>query len=441
MTSAKRIPSSRALALILCMGALGETHALAAAESPAPAREEFALQAARCRRLLKTSVVDFYLPHCVDARNGGYFEEMKEGKFVSSGSKFATLQARQMWTFSVLAREDASLRAVALEAARSGFEFIEGRMKDAEGGGYFAKVSDEGKPVDDRKHAYLNSFVLYGLAAYHRATGDPRALASAQALFRVFETRFRDAANGGYHEFFHRDWTPVVDEKETRYVGAIGTKTYNTHLHLLESFAELYREWPDPLLARRLQELILINTSTLMDPAHHCNIDGWRPDWTRVETPENLRASYGHDVECAWLVIDAADAIGMSRRPFVTWASALVAYSVEHGYDRDRGGFFYTGALGLAAQETRKEWWVQAEALVGLLTLYRETRRPEHFARFVQTLDFIEKHHISSDGGWWATLKADGSLGLNRSRTSMWQGAYHSGRALLWSAKILENLK
>ena len=405
-----------------------------------PSHDVFVLQAARCRRLLKSSVVDFYLPHCVDTKNGGYLEEMKEGRFVSSDQKFLTLQARQLWSFSVLAGEDAALRATALAAAQSGFEFIEGKMRDAQGGGYFAKVSDVGKPIDDRKHAYLNSFALYGLAAYHRATGDPRALKAAQELFQVFETRFRDERNGGYHEFFHRDWTPVVDEKESRYVGVIGTKTYNTHLHLLESFAELYRVWPDAWVARRVQELILINTSTLMDPKHHCNVDGWWPDWRRVETPENLRASYGHDVECAWLVIDAADAVGLSRRPLVTWASSLIGYSLAHGYDREHGGFFYSGPLGGDALDTRKEWWVEAEALVGLLTLYRETRQPEYFARFQETLDFIERHHIAKEGGWWATLKADGSATSSRSRSSMWQGAYHSGRALLSSAKILEKL-
>lgn len=402
-------------------------------------KETLLKQADRCRRLLRSSVVDFYLPRCVDSVHGGYFEEQKDGVFVSSGQKFLTLQARQLWSFSVFAKEGLE-RRVALAAAKSGYDFLETRMRDRKRGGYFSKVSDAGEPIDSRKHAYLNSFALYGLTAYYKATHEDRALRAAKDLFGVFETHFRDPVNGGYHEFFHADWTPVVDPKESGYVGALGTKTYNTHLHLLESFAALYRIWPDPLLAKRLQELIVINTSTVMEPNYHCNLDGWTPDWRRLETPQNLRASYGHDIECVWLVLDAASALSMPKSTLLSWAQALADYSLKYGYDARHGGFFYTGPLGQPAQDTKKEWWVQAEALVGLLTLYRETGRPEYYKAFEETLDFIEAHHVAPGGSWWATLQSDGSASGNPSRTSMWQGAYHNGRALLWSARLLETM-
>jgi mannobiose 2-epimerase len=405
----------------------------------APTRDELKSQAERCRALLQSSVIRFYLPHCVDRVNGGYLESLKDDAFAPTGEKFLTLQARQLWTFSTLAAEGIE-RQSALLAARSGFDFLEKHFRDARHGGYFSKVSDAGSPVDTRKHAYLNSFALYGLVAYHRATGDARAMRAARELFKVFETRFRDGHQGGYNEFFHEDWTPVTDPKEGGYVGAQGTKTYNTHLHLLESFAELYRSWPDPLVARRLHELITINTSTVLDPVHHCNLDGWRPDWVRVESPQNLRASYGHDVECVWLVLDAASTVGMPPRTLRGWAEALAGYSLDHGYDRVHGGFFYTGPLGGAAAETRKEWWVQAEALVGMLTLYEMTGNPRYYEAFRGTLDFIEKHQVCPKGSWYATLQADGSGAEKASRTSMWQGAYHNGRALLQSARLLDVL-
>ena len=197
---------------------------------------------------------------------------------------------------------------MARAAAKIGFDFLEGRMHDSRYGGYFAKVSDAGQVKDRRKHVYLNSFALYGLVAYYRATHDTGALNTAQALFRVLERKAHDGQNGGYEEFFYEDWRPIADPKEPCYVGAIGTKTYNTHLHLLEALAGLYRVWPDPLVRERLAELIVINTSTVRHPDFNCNIDGWLPDWHMLETRANLRASYGHDVECAWLTLDAARA-------------------------------------------------------------------------------------------------------------------------------------
>jgi mannobiose 2-epimerase len=393
-------------------------------------------QARRCRQILKDSLVDFYLPACVDTAHGGYFETLRDGKFAGSGEKFLVLQARQLWFFSTLACEDIRKEA-ALAAAKSGFEFLENHFRDQRHGGYFSKVRDDGEVKDSRKHVYLNAFALYGLVAYHRASRDDRALAAAKELFRTLEEKAHDRRNGGYVEFFTADWRPITDPKEPGYVGAIDTKTYNTHLHVMEALTDLYRAWPDPLVRQRLAELLVINTSTVHHPDHNCNIDGWRPDWRMVESPSNLRASYGHDVECVWLSLDAARALGLSPRLLRGWAEGLWSYSLKYGYDREDGGFYYTGPLGRPAEDRRKEWWVQAEALVSLLEMHRLTGERVYEEKFGQTLDFVAKHQVAREGGWWATRAPDGSP-QGQTRTSPWQGAYHSGRAMLLCAKLLE---
>ncbi len=410
----------------------------AASGNEPPKREVLLQQAARCRHILKTSLVDFYLPACVDNDSGGYLESLRDGKFAATGDKFLTLQARQLWFFSTLAREGIEAKA-ALAAARSGFDFVERHMRDRQHGGYFSKVSDAGRATDRRKHVYLNAFALYGLVAYHQAARAPQALAAAQDLFRVLEEKAHDAKHGGYVEFFYEDWRPISDPREPRYVGAIGTKTYNTHLHVLEALAELYRAWPDPLVRQRLAEMIVVNTHTVRHPDFPCNIDGWQRNWRMVEAAANQRASYGHDVECAWLTLDAARAMGLSSDLLRRWAQEICGYSLRYGFDKEYGGFFYTGPLGRPADDTKKEWWVQAEALVSMLEMYRLTRKPEYFDAFSRTLDFVEKHQVAREGSWWATRAADGSPRGDQ-RSSMWQGAYHNGRAMLHCAKLLEEL-
>ncbi len=405
-----------------------------------PTAADFRREAARCRDLLHRTVFDFYFPHCLDRANGGYFEEWKDGRFVVRGEKFLTLQARQLWFFSTLAAQNIE-RQKSTEAAWPGFVALERAFHDVHHGGYYSRVNDAGRVVDARKHVYLNSFALYGMVAYYEATKDRQALQRSKELFDVLDRHAHDNVNGGYHEFFQADWKPVTQAGETSYVGAIGTKTYNTHLHLMESFTALYRVWPDSRLRERLAELLHINTTTVQHASTRCNIDGWWPDWRIVEQPRNMRASYGHDVECLWLGIDAVHALGWPESMYRGWAKSLGDYSLEHGFDTEHGGFFYTGPLGEKADDTRKEWWVQSEALVGMLDLYRMTGEPRYYHAFVQTLDFIQHHQIAPDGGWWATLKADGSVPPNTSRSSMWQGAYHNGRALLLSAKLLDNLK
>src|SRR5436190_4216353 len=170
--------------------------------------DELKSLSARCRRLLDASVTKFFLPACVDSTHGGYLENWKDGKFVANGEKFLTQQARTLWFFSTLTREKIETDA-ATQAAKAGYAFLQGKFLDKEHGGYFSQVTDTGEMKDPRKHVYLNSFALYALAAYHRATGDAEALKAAQDLFRVLETKAHDPRNGGYHEFFYRDWKVI----------------------------------------------------------------------------------------------------------------------------------------------------------------------------------------------------------------------------------------
>jgi mannobiose 2-epimerase len=403
-----------------------------------PSRATLEAQARRCREILKTSIIDFYLPACVDQTNGGYFESLKNRRFAPSGERFLVLQTRQLWFFSTLAAAGIEKDA-ALPAAKKGFDFLEGHFRDRKNGGYFAKVSDVGQPTDRRKHVYLNSFALYGLVAYHRAAQSPEALAAAKDLFATLEAKAHDGRHGGYTEFFTEDWRPITDPRESSYIGPPGQRTYNTHLHVLESFAELYRAWPDAQVRRRLEELLAINTLAVRLPEYGCNVDKFTSDWRPIQSPENLRASYGHDVECAWLCLDGARALNQPPALLRGWAEGLVGYSLQHGYDRARGGFFYTGPVGKDADDTRKEWWVEAEALVAMLEMYRLTGRPEYYHAFAGTLDFVAKYQVAREGGWWATRQADGSP-AGTARTSMWQGAYHSARSMLWCARLLDEL-
>jgi mannobiose 2-epimerase len=428
------------LGVSLLVGWLGWHSALGAEASAHPKDAELKRQAARCQDLLRRTVLNFYLPGCLDIINGGYLENWQDGQFVARGERFLTLQARQLWFFSTLAAENIE-RQKCLDAALLGYRFLDLHFRDARLGGYISKTDDLGAPLDTRKHIYHNSFAIYGLVAYFQATRSQAALLRAQETFRALDQRAYDRRHGGYGEFFYADWRPVTNRGESGYVGAIGTKTYNSHLHLLESFAALYRVWPDAQLRARLEELLRINTATVQHPLHRCNIDGWLPDWRMVDSPANLRASYGHDVECIWLTLDAVRTLSTSEFLYRGWAETLANYSLTHGYDAEHGGFYYTGPVGAPANDIRKEWWVQAEALVGMLEMYRLTNEPRYYEAFARTLDFIERHQVAADGGWWATRNEDGSANPNTSRSSMWQGAYHSGRALLLSSKLLANLK
>lgn len=401
-----------------------------------PSRDELVRQAQRCRQILKRSIVDFYLPGCIDRSHGGYLENLRGNEFVLTGEKTLIMQARQLWFFSTLVCEDLEASA-ALAAARTGAEFLQGHMLDRQNGGYFAKVSDNGCLIDGRKDTYSNAFALYGLVAFYRATGDEQILSAARRLFQLLEQHAHDQRHGGYLEAFTEEWCPITDQDSL--VGPADMKTHNAHLHVLEAVAALYEVAPDPVIRERMTELIIINSSTLRDPDYGCSIAVCHPDWRVDRSLRNVGASYGHDLECVWIVLDALRAMAMPPSLLRGWAEVLCDYALRFGFDRTHGGFFYSGPLGRRADDTDKEWWVQAEALVGLLEMYKLTRRAVYYSAFRSTLDFVEHHQVAGEGSWWATCTADGTPKTTQ-RSSRWQGAYHNGRSMLRCAKLLDEL-
>lgn len=395
-------------------------------------------QARRCRNILQETIVDFFLPACLDRTNGGYFEVEEGGKFLPAGEKFLLLQARQAWVFSLVAQQGIATDA-ALDAARTGIEFLETRMRDRTHGGYFSTVTDAGEPLDRRKHVGLNVFVLFALARYSLASGDAAALTSAQDLFNLLETQARDDQNGGYTEFFTEDWEPITDPNAKNYYYGTGAKTLNTHMHVLETYAELYRAWPDSILKSRIENLVHIVFNHFRHPLFSRNMNAWTPTWKILFRRHNLHATYGHDMESVWFALDACEAADLAIDEFVPRARAIYDFCLKYGYDSKYGGFYYKGSIAGLGPVRDKVWWVQAEALVGLLKMFRVTGDARYYRAFENVFDFIERHQLAPGGGWWDFLHADGTPKSGR-RASRWQGGYHTARSMVMCAQMLDEL-
>lgn len=399
----------------------------ATVEDAAPAEH-----ARACRRLL-TDLLHFHCPRGVDEAHGGYFESLEGRGFAVAADKHVIFQARQLWFFSALAARGIEPEATR-PAADRGFRFLTHRAWDEKHGGFHAAVTRQGEPRDRRKHAYVQAFALYALAAYRQATGSAAALERAVELFETLQRRAHDPRYGGFREWFEPDWTPAVRSDPPRLVGRAGRKTFNTHLHLLEACAELYRAWPEPRLRERLAELVAIVTSKVVVGPFHNGVDAFHEDWSVDDEKSNLCASYGHDLEAVWLVLDS----GLDPEPHRAWAEAVCRACLSRGYDRKRGGLFHRGALGRPADDRRKVWWVQAEALVALLRMYGLTGSREYFEAFARTFRFVQRQQVCPAGGWWSLLEEDGSRGGDAQRSGPWQAAYHAGRALLYCAEMLD---
>ncbi|MEJ2504310.1 MAG: AGE family epimerase/isomerase, partial [Gemmatimonadota bacterium] len=342
--------------------------------------------AAEVRATLRRHVVEPWYPRVVDREHGGYLTGFDHRwRPTADQRKMVVSQARHLWTTSRLARElpdRPGLRA----AARHGFVFLRDVMWDSAHGGFLWLVTREGRPVpepDGRvlKQSYGQAFGIYGLAAYHDLTGDPAALALARAAFGWLERHAHDPVHGGYFNWLERDGTPL----RTGY-GADAAKDQNSSIHLLEAFTALYRVWPDALLRDRLEDLLgVIRDTLVVDPGTLTlfSTADWTPALWRDSTESVRRAdawfhdhlSFGHDIETAYLLLEASEALNGEADPRTREvAKRLADQALRNGWDDRVGGLFdgafpYPEPRGLTIVRDGKAWWAQAEALNTLLLM------------------------------------------------------------------------
>jgi mannobiose 2-epimerase len=302
-------------------------------------------------------------------------------------------------------------------------------MRDEKDGEYVFKVSrDGGRVVEPKKQLYAESFAIYALAAYGRVFGAEEAKALALECFRSIDQRSHDSTLLGYDQSDDPGWLSAGAHKET-----------NTHIHLLEAFTELYRATGDHMVKERLDELVTVTATKLFQPARNYVHQEFLRDWTPFGDP---RCSYGHDIETAWLLMDAAAALGRPEDAVaVDAATRMGRHASDAGFDAEHGGLFEEGPVGAPPDKTLKVWWVQAEALPGLWRLYRLTGEARHLDRLERTLTFVEQHQRDAEfGEWYWDTHPDGSPGPHGSdKGEEWKTSYHGVRALVFASDFMRD--
>lgn len=396
------------------------------------------LAKARLEKILKDNIVDFWLARSIDRQNGGYILNIgPDGQVLPGGTKMIVTQARMLWLFSRLIRAGYGSQQIR-DAAGCGYAFLRDAMWDSTNGGFYWEVDITGKQrLNTVKHMYGQAFALYAISEYYLALKDPQALGFANRIFELMDSKAHDNTYGGYRECFNADWSALTASLQTPMGSRADQKLMNTHLHLLEAFTTYYRASRSELARTRLIELIFIQTNSVIRKNACAATDEYTQDWR----PTSSRVSYGHDIENIWLVIDACNAVGLSNYVLMDFYKALFDYSYRYGYDNTHGGFYESGQLNLPADRQDKIWWVQAEALVCALHLYRLTGQGQYLMVFAQTLDFIEKYIVDwTNGEWHERTSADGTVRLsNKGHT--WKCGYHNGRAMIECIEILKGLK
>lgn len=379
-------------------------------------------------------ITQFWLEKTVDHQHGGFIGQMSgAGEVDAAVEKGGILNARILWTFSAAYRH--TRRADYWQAATRAFHYLLNYFVDQEHGGIYWLLDAQGQPLNTRKQIYALAFAMYGLSEYYQATQNPQALEVSQALFGWIEQYSYDTEHGGYFEAFSRTGELLEDmrlsEKDHN-----APKTMNTHLHILEAYANLYRCWPDDHLAERLRGLLTTFLTHIIDAeTGHLHLFFAR-DWT----PTAELVSYGHDIEAAWLLLEAAEALGDEELlkqvkiaclalTNATAAALLPDGSLPHELNRQ------TNHL-----DTHREWWVSAEAMVGFLSAYQLTHDFTLLHNSYQAWQFARQHLLDYDLGEWRWGVWDDYQPMtDHDKVGFWKCPYHNARACLEVSRRCKN--
>lgn len=381
--------------------------------------------------VLQENILSFWATRMVDEEHGGFFGRIKgNGTLVSQANKGCILNGRILWTFSAAYRVLG--KPEYMKMATRAKDYLLQHFYDHEYGGTFWELDYLGLPVDTKKQFYALGFSLYGLSEYARATGDEEALQYAIRQFETIEEHSLDKVQNGYIEACTRDWKAIEDmrlsDKDANY-----PKSQNTHLHIIEPYTNLYRIWKDERLEKALRNLINIFTDRILNPeTHHLDLF-FENDWTRGG---GTLESYGHDIECSWLMHEAALVLG--DKELLRKVEAIVqqvAKASEKGLLPD-GSMVHEANLDTGYVDQDLHWWVQAETVVGFANIYQHFGDEAARDKALKCWTYIKEHLIDWQGGeWFWSCNVQGVVNTVDDKAGFWKCPYHNGRMCL---EILE---
>ena len=369
------------------------------------------------------NILSYWIKNAIDQENGGFIGKI-DGNDVKypKADKGLVLNSRILWTFSAAYIHNPKPEYKMM--AQRAYAYLMKYFWDNKNGGGYWSVDYKGNPKEKHTQIYGQGFMLYGLSEYYRAFGDKAALNSAIELFKLIEKHGFDKINGGYFEVATESWK-LTEDKVITQGKTDQKKSMNTHLHIIEPYTNLYSVWKDPFLKKQLYGLLNNFTEHIIDKKTQTQILFLTDDWQ----PRSEIISYGHDIEASWLLLETAEVLHDKQ-----WIEKIKPYSIglskaaQKGIDTD-GGMYYETEEGHT--KTQKDWWPQAEAMVGFYNSFEISKDKTYFDQALKSWDFIKENLVSKTGEWYWGINADGQALSKMDKVGMWKCPYHNARACM----------
>ncbi|SFB84561.1 mannobiose 2-epimerase [Zunongwangia mangrovi] len=382
-------------------------------------------------RIELLNIVSYWKSNSLDEVNGGFIGARDHDNNIRiNQDKGIILNTRLLWTFSFVENFDSSFSCKA-EADRA-YQYLKANFKDDRYGGVFWSLNFKGEVTNSRKQIYAQAFLIYALSEYYKLTGDQNVLNWALEVFDLIEDRAKDLNNGGYFEAFRNDWDTIEDmrlsEKDLN-----ASKTMNTHLHLLEAYTSLYAVSGNFKVKNALDNLIHLHLEKFLNSStKHFYLffdDHWNNQTDII--------SYGHDIEAAWLLIEAAHIV--EDKSLLQKVESL-AIQISDIFLKEA----YVKSFGIINEKKEgvvdedRHWWPQVEAMLGLAFVSKIEAKQSYHDALIDIWDFVKTYIIDKRyGEWFFRINKEGKPYESENKIGMWKCPYHNSRALVKLIQML----
>ncbi|MHC4741582.1 MAG: n-acyl-d-glucosamine 2-epimerase [Planctomycetota bacterium] len=370
---------------------------------------------------LLENVIPFWEKHSIDTEHGGYFTCLDRNGEVYDTDKFVWLQARQVWTFSMLYNRFEK-RGDWLDIAKSGVDFLAKFGTDGEGNWYFA-LDRGGRPLVQPYNIFSDCFAAMAFAQYAIAADDGQASEIASRTFRNILRRKADP-KGRYEK-------TIAENRPLRSLG-LSMILANVALEMETIISK------DSL--RATLDMCLDEVCNLfLDADANLIYESVSPDGSHPDCFEGRLINPGHGIEAMWFIMDIA--CRRNDSALIEKALDVILNTLEFAWDADYGGMFYFLDVRkkppLQLEWDQKLWWVHLESLVALSMGYSLTGRRQAVEWFEKVHDYTWSHFPDAEyGEWFGYLNRRGERLLDL-KGGKWKGCFHVPRALYLCSKYL----
>ena len=359
-------------------------------------------------------MIPFWLQHCGDNTNGGYFTCLDRQGNVYDTDKFMWLQGRGVWCFSML-YDKVEKRQEWLDMALLGANFMEKHGRDTEGNWYFS-LTAEGKPLVQPYNIFSDCFAAMGFGALYKITGRQQ---HAEIAVHTFDNiiRRKDDTKGIYNK---------------AYPGTRPLRNFSLPMILCNLALELEHI----IGSEKVNEFAPQVIHDVMEVFYHSDtgliLENVAPDGSFVDCFEGRTLNPGHAIESMWFMIDLAQRL--NDKTLLQKAVDIMLHTLDHGWDKEHGGIFYFMDIkGHPTQQLewdQKLWWVHVETLVALAKGYVATGDQRCLDRFHVVHEYCWQHFRDpAYGEWYGYLNRRGEV-LLPLKGGKWKGCFHIPRAL-----------